>query len=789
MKKVFVLLPLFILTVVFFFILGAIPVGAGTNLLQNPDFSSGFDGWSELWTRESGKGRAAITTKAPAGFQDSLGVEHTGAKDWAIQQKNALTVVPGEIYRYGGRLHFEGTGVLQLSFVFYGSDQKVVDWQFGKTEIKKGDGWKSVGRRLLIPGGVLYMRFRITGYGPGSANCTGLTLEKTTAAPVSSLAEVSIGTTRLKVKYDALHRLLTITPQAEQGAAFPLVIENFGAMILPASVVKRDGKTISFSLFNALGDDAVGSIALEGDNSLVFAFSGKGPMEEEFVFPGTLRAQAGTSWVIPENEGLLIPADDASYDSPWAKPFYQGHGGFSLPFIGLTNGTSGFLVNVETPDDVAARYSIPKDGRLSAWSLSWQPSLKNWSYERRFSISFIPENGYVGIAKAYRAFAAKRGLVVTLAAKAKLNPAVRRLPGCVDLWFWKKGEWWQNEPDPRALAKDLREAGIAHVLWSNDAGPEAIASMNEGGFLTGRYDIYQDIYSPGTPLSYADLNHEAWPAGLVQDEYGVPITGWVARDNGKEYPAGVICSRPGLDLVYAHVREDLKKNPYTARFLDTTTACPLRECYNPAHPESRSDDRLYKGKQLAAVSLEMKLVTGSETGQDWAVPYLDYFEGMMSIANFRLKDSGYDLFSAVKPDENFLRFQVGPYYRIPLFELVYHDCVVSYYYWGDASNRLAEFWDVRDLFNALYGTGPLWVMDYPRWKQDKSRFVQSYKTATTVSALTGFYEMLEHRFISADHSVQYTKFANGTVVWVNFGTKKYAVRDNLVIGPKGFVIE
>ncbi len=36
-------------------------------------------------------------------------------------------------------------------------------------------------------------------------------------------------------------------------------------------------------------------------------------------------------------------------------------------------------------------------------------------------------------------------------------------------------------------------------------------------------------------------------------------------------------------------------------------------------------------------------------------------------------------------------------YRLLLWELVYHDCVVAQWYWGDYNNKLPAVWDRRDL--------------------------------------------------------------------------------------------
>ncbi len=756
------------------------------NLVVNPDFSQGTTGWSGLWTRDAGKGRAFVRRLPPDRFDQALVIEHDGDKDWSFQQAGELAASPGDVYRYSGWVNASGEGRVELSVVLYDRGGKVLDWSWGLSWAKNTGGWKLLGRKLRVPAGAAALRFRVTGSGPIRLFCAGFGLEKLGAAAAGPGRDLEIENAKAAVRYSARDGKLTI---ASRGNKVPFVIDDFGATILPDTLAVENKSTLAFSLFNAYGADAHGEISLSADGAATFTLSGAGRMDGEVAFPGAWRAQPETSWVIPENEGLLVPAGDPYYDQPWGKSFYAGHGGFSMPFIGLTDGEAGWLMIVETPDDAVGRYTKPSGGALSSWKPVFQSSLGAWSYPRRVVVRSVPKDGYVGIAKAYRAYARAKGLLVTLAEKAKLAPGAARLPGCVDLWFWKKAERWRNEPDPSALAKELFDAGIRRVLWSSEASPKAIAAMNGLGFITGRYDIYQDVYPPDSPDWMAKLNHEAWPSGLVLDETGERVTGWISYDNGREYKGGVVCSIPGLDLLKRHVDEDLKTHPYRARFIDTTTASPLRECWNPLHPTTRSVDREYKLKQLEYLSRDKKLVTGSETGIDWAVPAVHYFEGMMSLGNFRLPDAGHDLTSVKTPTEDFLRFQVGPSYRIPLFELVYHDCVVSYYYWGDSSNRLPDWWSVRDLSNALYGTGPLWIMDYERWSRDKARFVQSYKTATETSARTGFSEMLDHRFLTADRTVQTTAFANGTRVWVNFGKKAYTLPSGGTLEAGGYVVE
>ena len=181
---------------------------------------------------------------------------------------------------------------------------------------------------------------------------------------------------------------------------------------------------------------------------------------------------------------------------------------------------------------------------------------------------------------------------------------------------------------------------------------------------------------------------------------------------------------------------------------------------------------------LELVSREFKQVCGSETGHDAAVPFVHYFEGMLSLAPYRAPDSGRSMMHKYDTvPELVAKFQVGAEYRLPLWELVYHDCVVAQWYWGDYNNKVPGVWDKRDLFNALYGTPPMFMFNRREWERDHERFARSYHTATPVAHATFYSEMTDHRFLSADRLVQQTHFANGTTVTVNFGDQPCTLDD------------
>jgi hypothetical protein len=117
--------------------------------------------------------------------------------------------------------------------------------------------------------------------------------------------------------------------------------------------------------------------------------------------------------------------------------------------------------------------------------------------------------------------------------------------------------------------------------------------------------------------------------------------------------------------------------------------------------------------------------------------------------------------------------------------MVYHDCVVAQWYWGDYNNKLPSLWDKRDLFNLLYATPPMFMFNRDLWQRKQSRFVQSYQTICPTVRELGYVEMTDHRFLATDRTVQQTAFANGTIVTVNFGSEPFRMADGVVVPPMG----
>ena len=75
----------------------------------------------------------------------------------------------------------------------------------------------------------------------------------------------------------------------------------------------------------------------------------------------------------------------------------------------------------------------------------------------------------------------------------------------------------------------------------------------------------------------------------------------------------------------------------------------------------------------------------------------------------------------------------------------------------------------------------MYIFNNRQWKEDKEKFVRSYRITSPVARATGYSEMLDHRILSPDRTVQQSRFANGTVVTVNFGDVPCTLSDGTSI--------
>jgi hypothetical protein len=759
------------------------------NLLSNGGFEQIEDGrplgWEELWTNEPDSGKLTVDKEVYHGGSHSVRIENKGTKDWCLNYGERIGVRSGDIFTIRAWVKIEGEGSVKICVITYDNNENVLKWDFGENAFEKFNDWYLLSSKFVIPHKVTWIRPRLFGMKPATIWADDYSLTKGTnilqSDPNDIPKQLTLSNDVISVTLDTTEVALSVNDK-RTGQSWHQNSFN-EALLLNAK--KQEG--IEFTWFDVLSVKGFKTVIKLLGNDPEFTLSviaeDKMEMTTILLFPYPFISDPGTYLVLPINEGISYPVEDETIETMELIAF-GGHG-ICMPFWGVTNGEQGHMAIIKTPDDASIR--IERINNKLCTRPEWLPQKGHLGYNRHLHYVFFHQGGHVAIAKRYRKDAQKKGLFKTLDQKRKENTNADLLIGAANVWFWGK--------NPLSIIQEMKSLGIERILWSNGGNPKEIKAMNNmGGILTGRYDIYQDLMDPeivkkGLVAQHPDWIQNAWPVDLMLDKNKDWRKGWYVKIKGRKcyYPCGVLCDRQALKYARKRVSKDLKTHPYRSRFIDTTTASPWRECYDPAHPMTRSESRHWKMELLRLMSEDKGLVTGSETGHEAAVPYVHYFEGMLSLWPYRLTGAGRDMSQPVEEvPEKLEKFQVGHKYRLPLWELVYHDCIVSHWYWGDYNNKLPALWDKRDLFNILYGTPPMFMFTSEIWEDNKARFVKSYQNVCPVARDTGYSEMTDHRFLLPDRSVQQTTFSNDIKVIVNFGDKPYILADGKNVSPMGF---
>ncbi|HSV72997.1 MAG TPA: glycoside hydrolase [Chthonomonadales bacterium] len=496
---------------------------------------------------------------------------------------------------------------------------------------------------------------------------------------------------------------------------------------------------------------------------------------------------AGALVFTNRSSGQLIDQRD---DYPQSSFFCYGNLGLDMPWFGVIDRKrgDGMMLLIETPVDALVELRVDARGRR--WPrVVWVGAKERFAYTRIVTARFAPRGGYVALARMYREHARRSGLLVTLAAKARQRPRVAWLKGAPILWGISFGE---GRPESAArFGREAKAAGIRRaVVHANHKLPEEdIRLLTSLGFLSGEYDNYDDIREGPVGLTTDNVERVA-----LRGRDGQPAKGWLALDGTQFYRRA---SSMALETARAFVPGILKEHPFTCRLVDVSTTIDLMEDWTPERGYDRRGDMRHRLALLRYLA-SLGLVVGGEHGKAWNVPVLDYAEGRLSGSFWWEMPAGHLQVPKSREDlkPNFLRYGMDPSRRIPLWELVFHDCVVGTWYWGDASGYYTEVApelnDRQDLFTMLHGGVPLMWLNHLSygWNRNRARLLQSYRATCLFHEAVAFEDMVSHEFLTSDRAVQRTRFANGGVCTVNFGDTPRAVRDGarqVMLAPRGYL--
>ncbi len=494
--------------------------------------------------------------------------------------------------------------------------------------------------------------------------------------------------------------------------------------------------------------------------------------------------------VLPFFGGFLVPTTDTAWGEPWTHTRLEWVGGTD------SNRAEGWMAIADPADDMQLRKQTSTVNAVSrlGGAFQWKGSNANasllanrLSYDRVATYTFYTTGGYVAQAKNFRGFAITKGWHVSLAAKSAQNGNVNKLLGAPLIYLWGDGrsQTMLDALSAAGIGKALILFSINHVDHNNAyPGSGWGAAVSAKGWVSGIYDIYSRY---NAPQNNPPLNgfYYLWPASANPNWLYITAAGTPSALDVAHGKSSTFARDTRLPAHIASFGLD-------AFFFDTTCALEPYEDYGTSfgydHSASRAQDAGYRAALLAAssgASPNHNKLTGAEGAKSWAIPYLHWAEGHFRNGkwgtpgqygawnNNAQPEVMVDVKAPAAGDEPNI---LNSGYQVPLFDLVYHDTILSTQHWHTTHNKLLYVWDLSDRNAMIRGQAPILNLVYngdvgtvgrvigsatdaltgiswnTKWTNPDvpARVMQTYNTVCAWHEIVGDLPMFDHKILTSD---------------------------------------
>ncbi|MBW3505522.1 glycoside hydrolase [Pseudomonas sp. NKUCC02_KPG] len=243
-------------------------------------------------------------------------------------------------------------------------------------------------------------------------------------------------------------------------------------------------------------------------------------------------------------------------------------------------------------------------------------------------------------------------------------------------------------------------------------------------------------------------------------------------------------------------------------FLDVDAAGTTPADYTPGREISEQEHARVISQRLDYPSRTLGLVTGSEGGVSTFAPNIAYSHGIATQPfdwtdpdMSRNEASPFFVGQYWPPETPTLFFQTVPLkpqlallvrsyrYRLPLYQRVLHDSLVSTHHWAYPSLKFSNEQQNTALLQLLYMTPPMYHLNAAVLKRDMP-FIGAYNAVFAplhqrlfTQALVGF------EVLADDRSLQRTVFEDGTRITANFNPDKPLTEGAMTFPPVSATVQ
>lgn len=512
--------------------------------------------------------------------------------------------------------------------------------------------------------------------------------------------------------------------------------------------------------------------------------------EDTFTWPVVRLHKQAKALIWPRADGAYIPLDNAR----WIDYLIE-HGewdtleSLSMPFWGIDCGDFALTYIATCPYNNAIRF-VREESVLQA-EFTHEFTRFQDPKEYGFVISLSENRSPVESAQRFRHWLVERGQFVSMREKMKQIPKVERLLGAAHVYVWGDGV------SPQMLER-FQQAGFDRLRlcvagWEEvEKRPDVAKRADEMGYLFGTYDSFHSIHDPalqGTDDTWptAQFDKELYGRGRILRKDGMPRGGFKGI-GGKLSP---LAARP---YVEQRVRRNMANVPYSYYFVDCDATGELCDDYSPLHSAGQADDAAARIDRMRWIGETFEVPIGSEGGCYLFTGVIHVSEGVFGALfgwgdpDMRDKGSEYYLGAYYPPDgpkiftqqvpvkERYEFLYYDPRYRLPLYETVFHDSVVTTHHWQNASLKFENIIESVALTQLLYLAPPLYHMNRDEFEKHKEAMKRQYECFSPLHRELGFAPMTDFAWLSADRLLQRTVFKDSVELVANFSadTRRYA---------------
>lgn len=343
------------------------------------------------------------------------------------------------------------------------------------------------------------------------------------------------------------------------------------------------------------------------------------------------------------------------------------------------------------------------------------------------------------------------------------------------------------------VVKTLHQAGLSHLWLGSDnwtaafLHTQAVKLAKETGYLVASYDSYDT----GIPRGLND----SWLTAQLPAELTEKCA--IVRVDGTKKPGfggqGYYLN-PGCVLPFSQVRmhELMRLAGLNSLFLDVDGTGMVSDDYQQEHLTSARQMAEDRNARMAWFSNTLKFPLGSEDGNAVTARHIMFAHGMETWGfgwgdeDMRHnKKSPYYLgtwwpssqpatfFTPAKVKPLYRSVVFDPRYRLPLYQAVFHDSVITTHHWTFDNLKFSDVKTTRALLSQLYNTPPLFNLSRSTLKVRLPEILKADASFRVLhqalwdKALTGF------RWLDRAGWVQQTTYSDGSLLTANFSDRAF----------------